>query len=115
MKTIDRKALSIILGLVITTVSGISINQSIAGELPNVQIRTLPGILYWGYVLPWLVQTKYFGVSKSVIWQNFIADVFIWSVIVYTVLTIFKLPAVKRKTRKKAKRRTRKVSKRRRR
>jgi hypothetical protein len=114
---IDRKiAFSILIGLVVTTVSGMWINTSVVGELPDVQLVSEPllGVSYWGFLFPWLKQVVYPGAVKSVIWQNFIADVFFWSIVGYIVLSVFKMPrkAIAKKPRKKVKK---KASKKRRR
>ncbi len=110
-KLIDRRiAFSILIGLVVTTVSGMWVNSNIVGELPDVQFISHPwvGAVYWGYVLPWLRQAVVQFPVKSVIWQNFVADVFIWSIVGYIVLAAFKLPlmgkAKMKKPMKKAKR-----------
>ena len=89
-----RLAFSILIGLVVTTVTGLNLNSNLIGELPNVQFITQPwlGVSYWGYILPWLKQVVYPGMTKQVIWQNFVADVVIWTIVAYIVLTIFKVP-----------------------
>ena len=116
-KLIDRRiAFSILIGLVVTTVSGMWVNSNIVGELPDVQFITQPlvGAVYWGYVLPWLRQPVVLNPIKSVIWQNFVADVFIWAIVGYIVLTVFKMP-IKGKAKVKARPKRRAKPKRRRR
>ena len=91
----NRIVYSLLIGLVVTAVSGISANQIIAGELPSVQLVMQPllGVNYWGYMLPWLKQIVYPGEVKRVIWQNFAADAVLWTIVAYIVLAAFKLPA----------------------
>lgn len=96
-KTIgNRIVFALLIGLVITAVSGISLNSNIVGELPNVLFVTEPllGVSYWGYMLPWLKQIVYPGEARRVIWQNFAADAVLWTIITYIVLAVFKLPRV---------------------
>ena len=96
MKVVKSRLLvSILIGLVVTVVSGININQNIAGEIPNVRVVEQPllGASYWGYILPWLRQIIVPGAIKTVMWLNFIADVLVWTIIAYIVLTLLKLPA----------------------
>jgi hypothetical protein len=110
---VDRKiAFSILIGLVVTTVSGMWINLNVVGELPDVQFISEPllGVSYWGFLFPWLKQVVYPGAVKSVIWQNFVADVFFWSIVGYVVLSVFKMPRKVRaakKPRKKARKKRR--------
>ena len=99
MKVVKSRLLvSILIGLVVTVVSGININQNIAGEIPNVRVVEQPllGASYWGYILPWLRQIIVPGAIKTVMWLNFIADVLVWTIIAYIVLTLLKLPAQSR-------------------
>ena len=106
-----RIAFSILIGLVVTSVSGLMSNQSIIGELPNARVVSTPilGVSYWGYVLPWLRQVVYPGAAKTVMWLNFAADVIIWSLIACVVLAVFKLPvAGKTANRRRARRSRRK-------
>lgn len=99
MKVVKSRLLaSILIGLVVTVVSGININGSIVGELPDVRIVSQPllGASYWGYILPWLRQIIVPGAIKTVMWLNFAVDVLIWMLIAYIVLTLLKLPAQSR-------------------
>ena len=98
MKKIPKKGIhktltqSVIIGIVVTLITGILMNLNIVGELPNIMVSSEPilGVSYWGYPLAWISQVVYPGAVKQVIWINLIVDIVIWSFFVLVVLKIKK-------------------------
>ena len=65
---------SILTGIILTLITGF---------FPNV---FLIGITYWGYLLPWMSRIDYLGAPLEIIWINLLADIIIWSMLIYLAL-----------------------------
>lgn len=100
MKKINKLVgMSLVIGLVITVIGGMRVNENIIGDLPNIQVITQPwlGTTYYGHILPWMKQAVYPGSVRDVIWQNFFVNILIWAGIVYVILIILKVPVQARR------------------
>ena len=83
---------SILIGIAVTLVSGVLINPFIVGDFPKIRVVSKPvlGVVYWGYLLPWLKRVVIMPIPpKTIIWQNLIIDLVVWSIIPFAVLTVF--------------------------
>lgn len=95
---------SILIGLVITLITGIFMNARFVGEFPNLKYATQPllGVSYWGYPLAWIKQVVYPNAPKQIIWFNFVVDWIIWSGIVFAFMKMsFKKQKLQSKRKKK--------------
>lgn len=81
MKRLQKMAIfSFLMGIVITLVSGAFLNPFWIGASS------------WGYLLPWLVQVITWAPQpKTVIWENLVIDIAVWSVISFAVLKFIRM------------------------
>ena len=83
---------SILIGIAVTLVLGASLNPYVVGDFPKIKVVSEPvmGVGYWGYLLPWLKRVVTWPPPpKTIIWQNLIIDLVVWSIIPFAVLTVF--------------------------
>ena len=82
---------SILIGLGITLLSSVLINNVVIGEFPDIRFVSIPmlGVSYWGYPLPWMKQVVYPGAVKEPIWSHLVIDVVYWSMFVYIVKGLY--------------------------
>lgn len=97
MRVLKMAIYSVLIGVAITLVSGALFNNLIFGDFPNLVIIAgksgpIPGVGYWGYILPWLKQIVTWPTPpKTIVWPNLIIDVLIWSVIPFLLsLVLFR-------------------------
>jgi len=83
-----RIAISIIIGAVITSLSGL---------FPNPFSYRLLGVSHWGIPLPWITQIVYPNAPKILNWAEFIVDMGFWIIVFYFCYYII----CKRKTKPK--------------
>jgi len=101
---------SLLLGLVITFVTGVFVNTNIIGEFPDIEITTEPWVRvsYRGYILPWIRQVVYPGAPQEIVLANLVMDIVIWTLIALAVLfLVFPKNFARPKKRKAKKRRKR--------
>ena len=94
MKKIQKITIcSILIGIAVTLVSGAFPNHNVVGDFPNIKVvypYPPPGMSYWGYLLPWLKRVVIMPIPpKTIIWQNLIIDLVVWSIVPFAVLTVF--------------------------
>jgi hypothetical protein len=77
---------------------GLFPNRTIYGEIPFVTIAREPmlGVGQWGYVLPWLRRIVYPGSPLEVVWQNLVADLTIWTLLSYALISIIRIRFVRK-------------------
>jgi len=82
---------SFFIGLAITLLTSLFVNNTVIGEFPNIRFVSIPmlGISYWGYPLPWLKQVVYPGATKEPIWIHFIVNVLYWSGLVLIIKAFY--------------------------
>lgn len=94
-----RLAIAVLVGLLITLTLGLLPNQTIYGEFPNIRVTFEPmlGVGHGGYPLPWMRMIVYPGSLLDIVWQNFVADVVIWTLVTYALIIIIpaRMPYVK--------------------
>jgi hypothetical protein len=78
MKTKLKAVISIVAGLVITAVTGL------------ISLSVLLGATHYGLPLVWRIELVTFPPVTNIEWINLIADVIIWSAIVFLVLHFMK-------------------------
>lgn len=81
---------SVLVGVLVTLVSGFLFNPFVVGDFPNIRVVSEPlmGVGYWGYLLPWLKQVVAWPIPpRTIIWQNLVIDLILWSAIPFAILT----------------------------
>jgi hypothetical protein len=90
---IEKKLLvfSILIGLGITLLSSVLINNVVIGEFPDIRFVSIPmlGVSYWGYPLPWMKQVVYPGAVKEPIWSHLVINVAYWAFLVSLVELLY--------------------------
>jgi hypothetical protein len=91
MKVAKRRlAFSLLVGLVVTTMTGALANTAITGSIPDLNTGMDPNGSYWGYLFPWMRNTP--ASVKAVLWKNFIVDVMLWTAFAFLVFTVANVP-----------------------
>ena len=83
---------SILIGIAVTLVSGAFLNPYVVGDFPNIKVvsEPVPSVGYWGYPFAWLKQVVTWPPPpKTIIWQNLIINLVVWSIIPFVVSTVF--------------------------
>jgi hypothetical protein len=82
---------SIWISIIITVFSSFVLNKYIPGEFPAIRFTSDPllGVNYWGYPLGWLKQEVYPEAPKLLIWQNFVIDLVVLTLIVFLMIRPF--------------------------
>jgi hypothetical protein len=89
---VDRETIvfSFIIGLLITLLSSLLINNVVIGEFPNIRFVSIPfiGMTYYGYPLPWMKQAVVPGTVKELILTHLILDVAYWTGFVALIIKV---------------------------